>query len=191
MRIKSICVFCSSSESVAEVYKEAAVDLGRRMGRRQISLVYGGASIGLMGCVARGVHETGGNVVAVLPHFFMNKNIDYKEADELIVTQDMRERKMIMDKRSDAFIVLPGGIGTLEEGMEILSMIQLKQTEKPLVFVNTDDFYRDLAAHFEAMIRRQFAKREILTLFAMAPDPESALAYVMDFPAPGSENPGF
>lgn len=190
MRIKSICVFCSSSESVAEIYKQAAADLGRQMGRRQIGLVYGGASIGLMGCVARGVHETGGNVVAVLPHFFMNKNIDYKEADELIVTRDMRERKMIMDKRSDAFIVLPGGIGTLEEGMEILSMIQLKQTRKPLVFVNTDDFYRGLAAHFETIIRLQFAKRETLSLFAMAPDPASALDYVMGFPGPGTGHPG-
>ena len=108
----------------------------------------------------------------------------------MIVTRDMRERKMIMDKRADAFIVLPGGIGTLEEGMEILSMIQLKQTEKPLVFVNTDDFYRGLAEHFETMIRRQFAKRETLNLFALVPDPESALDYVMNFPGTGTENPG-
>ncbi|MFQ5717608.1 MAG: TIGR00730 family Rossman fold protein, partial [Nitrospinales bacterium] len=107
--VRTICVFCASSPSAAEIYKETARDLGRRMGRLGIGLIYGGASIGLMGCVARGAHEAGGNVVGVLPRFFMNKGIDYGEADELIVTENMRERKAIMDERADAFIVLPGG----------------------------------------------------------------------------------
>lgn len=184
MQVKAICVFCSSSESVDATYKEAAVELGRMMGHQQLELIFGGGTVGLMGCVARGVHETGGHVVGVIPHFFMNKNIDYGEADELIETRDMRERKMIMDQRADAFIVLPGGVGTLEEGMEILSLIQLKQTQKPLVFVNTNGFYGSLMAHFENMIQGQFAKRETLDLFYLAPDPESALAYITDFTPP-------
>ena len=92
------------------------------------NLIYGGASIGLMGCVARGVHEFGGQVTGVLPEFFKIKEIEYGDADELIVTKDMRERKAVMDQKSDAFITLPGGIGTMEEAMEILSMKQLKLT---------------------------------------------------------------
>lgn len=178
--IRTICVFCASSPSAAEIYKETARDLGRGMGRLGIGLIYGGASIGLMGCVARGVHEAGGHVVGVLPRFFMNKGIDYGEADELIVTENMRERKAVMDKRADAFIVLPGGFGTLEEAMEILSMKLLKLTRKPLVFVNTNDYYRGLNSFFEQMIRLNFAKREAMDLFSLEPDPESALKLIVN-----------
>ena len=112
--IKSICVFCGSSQAVEGHYKSVATELGREIGRRGADLVYGGASIGLMGCVARGVHEEKGKVIGILPEFFRKKDIEYLDADELIVTKDMRERKARMDERSDAFIVLPGGIGTLE-----------------------------------------------------------------------------
>lgn len=179
-QVRTICVFCASSQSVEEIYREVATDLGRRMGRNGIGLIYGGGAIGLMGCVARGVHEADGNVVGVLPRFLIDKGIDYEKADELIIAKDMRERKSIMDQRSDAFIVLPGGIGTLEEGMEILSMKLLKLTRKPLVFLNTNDYYRDLTAFFEKMIRLNFAKPEITDLFALEPDPESALQFVMN-----------
>ncbi|MBI4389210.1 MAG: TIGR00730 family Rossman fold protein [Nitrospinae bacterium] len=184
--IRSICVFCASSQSAGEAFRAAATDLGRRMGRRGIDLVYGGASIGLMGCVARGVHETGGKVVGVLPEFFKVKDIEYGEADELIVTKDMRERKAVMDRRSDGFIVLPGGIGTLEEAMEILSMKQLRLTRKPLVFVNTSDFYDPLIAHMREMVDLKFAKRETLELFAVRPDAESALEYVLHYEPPAA-----
>ena len=107
-KIKSICVFCASSESVDNNYKKIAKELGREIGKKGIDLVYGGASIGLMGCIARGVHEEKGNVIGILPQFFRSKDIEYRDADELIVTKDMRERKAKMDERSDAFIVLPG-----------------------------------------------------------------------------------
>ncbi|MBT5471771.1 MAG: TIGR00730 family Rossman fold protein, partial [Nitrospina sp.] len=91
--IKSICVFCSSSDAVDDSYKSVATELGREIGKRGVDLVYGGASIGLMGCVARGVHEEKGNVIGILPEFFRVKEIAYLDADELIVTRDMRERK--------------------------------------------------------------------------------------------------
>ena len=150
--IKSICVFCGSSQSSGERYKKVATELGQEIGKRGVSLIYGGASIGLMGCVARGVHEKNGKVIGILPAFFYTKDIGYLDADELIITQNMRERKAKMDARSDAFIVLPGGVGTLEEAIEILSMRQLKLTEKPLVFINTDGFYDKLNEIFSAMI---------------------------------------
>ena len=124
--MKTICVFCSSSNAVCKGYYEVATDLGHRIGQLGFDLIYGGASIGLMGAVARGVHDKGGRVIGVIPEFFRKKDktIEYAEADELIVTKDMRSRKAIMTQRADAFIVLPGGIGTLEEAIEILSMKQ-------------------------------------------------------------------
>ncbi len=183
--VRAICVFCASSSAVAPVYKEAATDLGRRMGMLGVELIYGGASIGLMGCVARGVHEKGGRVTGVLPAFFKTKDIEYIEADQLIVTQDMRERKAELDKRSDGFIVLPGGIGTLEEAMEILSLRQLKQTDRPLVFVNTEGFYDGLLSHLKEIVALNFAKKNTLDLFGVAADPQGALDYIMNFNAAG------
>lgn len=182
--IRSVCVFCSSSDSVDGIYKEAAADLGRRLGRLGLNLIYGGASVGLMGCVARGVHESGGKVAGVLPEFFKVKEIEYGEADELIVTRDMRERKAVMDAKSDAFIILPGGIGTLEEAMEILSMKQLKLTNKPLAFINTCNFYDGLISNLQEMVDLKFAKKETAGLFAVKPDPEAALQYILDYQPP-------
>lgn len=184
IQIRSLCVFCASSESVDVVYRDMATDLGRRMGRMGIDLVYGGASIGLMGCVARGVHEFGGRVTGVLPEFFKSKDIEYSEADELIVTRNMRERKAVMDQKSDGFITLPGGIGTLEEAMEILSMKQLKLTRKPLVFINTCNFYDGLIANLQEMVDLKFAKQKTMDLFAVEPDAQTALQYIMDYRPP-------
>lgn len=179
--IRAVCVFCASSQSVDELFKNTALELGRELGKRGIDLVYGGASIGLMGCVARGVHEEKGKVIGVLPEFFKTRDIEYSEADELIVTQDMRERKAEMDLRSDAFIVLPGGVGTLEEAMEILSMRQLRLTDKPLVFINTQGFYDGLLATFAEMVDLKFAKPNILDMYGVVADPKSALDYLFSY----------
>jgi uncharacterized protein (TIGR00730 family) len=182
--IRAICVFCSSSDSVDQIFCDVADDLGRKMGEQNIDLVYGGASIGLMGSVARGVHATGGKVVGVLPQFMKTKEIEYVKADELIVTRDMRERKAVMDERSDAFIVLPGGIGTLEELMEILSMKQLQINPKPLVVLNTQQFYDKWLALIQDMVARKFAKASIEKLFFLADDPHSALDYILRYERP-------
>ena len=179
--VRAICVFCASSKAVDGGYYEAAANLGRRIGRLGIELVYGGAGIGLMGAVARGVHEEGGRVTGVIPEFFRKKEkeIEYADADELVVTRDMRERKAIMDERSDAFIALPGGIGTLEEVMEIMSMKQLGLTNKPLVFINTNGFYNGVISNLQEMVDLKFAKQSTLDLFAVCPDPQSALYYIL------------
>jgi len=182
--IKSICVFCGSGQAVEGHYNSVATELGREIGRRGADLVYGGASIGLMGCIARGVHEEKGKVIGILPEFFRKKDIAYFDADELIVTKDMRERKAKMDERSDAFIVLPGGIGTLEEAIEILSMRQLKLTNKPLVFINTGGFYDKLNEIFSLMIEQKFAKENIRNMFAITPNPKSALEYIFNYATP-------
>ena len=134
-----------------------------------------------MGCVAQGVHEEKGHVIGILPEFFRSKDIEYLDADELIVTKDMRERKAEMDERSDAFIVLPGGVGTLEEAMEILSMRQLNLTDKPLVFINSEGFYDNLKETFNVMIEQKFAKESIRSMFAITPDPITALEYIFNY----------
>ncbi|MFQ5481215.1 MAG: TIGR00730 family Rossman fold protein, partial [Nitrospinaceae bacterium] len=188
-RLKAVCVYCASSEKVGEPYRAAARELGRLLGTRGIELVYGGAAIGLMGEVARGVHDRGGSVVGVLPRFFMKKGIRYDEADDLIVTRDMRQRKAIMDERAAAFIVLPGGIGTLEEAMEILSMVQLKLTAKPLVFINTCGFFDEILAHFKKMVDLDFAKPQTLEMFGVVPGPREALDYINRVRSPEGGSP--
>ena len=179
--MKTICVFCSSSDDVDRLYHQIAMDLGQRIGRLGFDLVYGGAGIGLMGAVARGVHEKGGRVVAVIPEFFRAKDkaIEYADADELIIPDNMRNRKAIIDGRSDAFIVLPGGIGTLEEAMEIISMKQLGLSDKPVALINTNNFYDGLISNFKQMVDFKFAKASLLNLFAVCPDPESALDFII------------
>ncbi len=123
-------------------------------------------------------------MVGVLPEFFMVKEITYDEADELVVTKNMRERKAELDERSDAFIALPGGVGTLEEIFEILSMKQLKLTLKPFVFLNIQGYYDKLISQFRDMVDLKFAKKETLDLFAVAPDPDSALDYILTYQPP-------
>ena len=181
--MKSICVFCSSSDSIDEIYFKAAIDLGCQIGDLNLDLVYGGGGIGLMGAVARSVHKNGGRVVGVFPEFFREKDegFEYVEADELIIAETMRIRKAIMDERSDAFIALPGGVGTLEEAIEIMSMKQLGLTDKPLVFVNTNNFYDGLISNLRKMVSLKFVKSSTLELFAVCPDPSSALEFILSY----------
>ena len=188
--MQSICVFCSSSDSIDEVYFKTAIDLGCQIGDLKLDLVYGGGGIGLMGAVARSVHKNGGRVVGVFPEFLREKDegFEYIEADELIIAETMRIRKAIMDERADAFIVLPGGIGTLEEAIEIMSMKQLGLTEKPLAFVNTNNFYDGLVSNFQMMVGLKFAKSSILDLFAVCPNPSSALEFILSYKSKKKDN---
>ena len=181
--MKSICVFCSSSDSIDEIYFKTAIDLGCQIGDLNLDLVYGGGGIGLMGAVARSVHKNGGRVVGVFPEFLREKDegFEYVEADELIIAETMRIRKAIMDERSDAFIALPGGVGTLEEAIEIMSMKQLGLTDKPLVFVNTNNFYDGLISNLREMVGLKFVKSSTLELFAVCPDPSSALEFILSY----------
>lgn len=154
----SLCVFCSSSEAVDGVYVEAAERLGRALGEQGGTLIYGGGNIGLMGRVALATHATGGRVVGVIPRFMEPYEVAYEAADELIWTDTMRQRKALMEQRAEAFVALPGGFGTLEELAEILALKQLRQTNKPLVLLNTAGFYDPLLAFFERLYALRFTK---------------------------------
>jgi hypothetical protein len=153
-----ICVYCSSSNGVAPHFFEAARTLGEGIARRGDTLVYGGADVGLMGRVARAVKEGGGRVIGVMPEGMTGKKITFDAADEFIVTPDMRARKARMEALAEAFVVLPGGFGTLEELAEVLTLRQLSEHTKPIVLINTRAFYEPLIALFEHYYREGFAK---------------------------------
>ncbi|HWA11329.1 MAG TPA: TIGR00730 family Rossman fold protein [Opitutaceae bacterium] len=166
---KLLCVYCSSSDRLDPKYYTAAEELGREMVDRGWGLVYGGGRTGLMGAVARAVKARGGRVVGVIPEFMKARELAFDAADELVTVITLRERKMLMETRADAFVTLPGGWGTLEEIMEILTLRQLDVLRKPCVFLNQDGFYDDLMRFFEKMVRERFNKPSNLGLFRSVP----------------------
>jgi uncharacterized protein (TIGR00730 family) len=182
---QTLCVFCGSSERVAPAYFDAASDLGRRIAAAGWGLVFGGGTIGLMGAVARGVHEGGGHVVAVIPERLNRPGIVYETADEIVVTTTMRERKAEMDRRAEAFVALAGGFGTLEEVLEVITLKQLGYHDRPVVLVNTEGFYDSLSNLFEVQIREAFVRPEHRALYNVSESPEEAMSYVESYrPSP-------
>lgn len=163
-----LCVYCASSDRLDPKYHAAAAELGRGLVERGWGLVYGGGKTGLMGAVARAAKESGGRVVGVIPEFMKARELAFDQADELVTVVTMRERKMLMEARADAYAALPGGWGTLEEIMEILTLRQLDVVRKPCVFLNQDGFYDELLAFFQRMVRERFNKPSNLELFSSA-----------------------
>jgi uncharacterized protein (TIGR00730 family) len=139
-QLKSVCVYCGSSESTRPEYHDLAARFGEELARRGLRLVYGGGSIGLMGRCAKAAHAAGGDVLGVMPRFLERREIVLDEVPHRMV-DTMHERKMIMFNEADAFVVLPGGIGTLEEAVETLSWRRLDLHAKPIVFLAEDDFW--------------------------------------------------
>lgn len=143
-KILSICVYCGSSPGKKPIYLDAARILGEAVGRNAMRLVYGGGTNGMMGAVARATAAAGGTVLGVIPRFLMNKEADAADnsfISELIVTENMHERKRVLFENSNAFVALPGGIGTVEEIVEIMTWAQLGRHAKPIVFANIDGFW--------------------------------------------------
>lgn len=172
-----ICVYCSSSDHVASSYFDIAEATGRLLAQAGHTLIYGGGNVGLMGQLARAVHAHGGHVVGVIPERLQAiEGRAYDVADELVVTQTMQERKAIMYTRADAFLVLPGGIGTLEEFMEVLTLRSLGYHNKPITLVNTDGFYDPLLELFDHFAREHFARANLRHFYTVAATPEEALA---------------
>jgi len=185
---KSICVYCASSDAVSNGFFEVAAELGASIACAGYKLIYGGGEIGLMGAVARSVHEHNGHVVGVIPEFLRKPGICYERCDELIVTKDMRERKAIMEARADGFIALPGGFGTLEEMLEIITLKQLKVLNKPVVFLNTQGFYDGLNTMFEHIFEHKFAKPYYRELYHFANSVPDAMAHIEQYEPPALGN---
>ena len=157
-RIKSICVYCASGPGTNPAFVAAARALGRILAENGIRLVYGGGSIGLMGALAESVLDHGGFVTGVIPDFLVNREHMLERAQERIITRDMHERKRIMFERADAFVALPGGIGTLEELVEQLTWAQLGRHGKPVLIANIDKFWDPLRALLDHMRKLEFIR---------------------------------
>ncbi|TKT81328.1 TIGR00730 family Rossman fold protein [Aquamicrobium sp. LC103] len=145
--IRSVCVYCGSSPGLNDIYMDAGYELGRSIAKAGLGLVYGGGTRGVMGAVARGTAEAGGKVTGIIPRFLMNKEATetaLQRLDEVIVTEDMHARKHTMFEKSDAFVALPGGIGTVEEIVEIMTWAQLGRHRKPMVFANIAGFWNPM-----------------------------------------------
>ncbi len=180
----NICVYSSSSNAIDEFYFEEARKLGRLIGEKGHSLINGGANVGLMETVTLSVKMAGGNTVGIIPEKMIHRSLASDHSHEVIVTDDMQSRKARMRDLSDAFIALPGGFGTLEEILEVLTLKQLSYHEKAVVFINTNDFFHDLFSMFERFYREMFAKENYRKLYFIAETSEQAIHYIETY-SPG------
>lgn len=162
-----ICVFGAASPKIDEEYIRRVEALGEEMVKRGHSLVFGGGGNGLMGAAARGVQSQGGYIVGVIPSFFENESIEavFEYCDEVVETATMRERKQIMEDRSDAFIIVPGGIGTFEEFFEIMTLRQLCRHNKPIALYNINGYYNELNAMMQAAVEKGFVRSAVDALY--------------------------
>ena len=176
--ISSVTVFCGSSDAVEEKYFAAARELGEKLARRRWRLVYGGGSVGLMGVLSRAVLAHGGHVTGVIPKVLLDLGVGNRGVSELIVTDGLRDRKAVMDERGDAFVALPGGLGTLEEVLEALTLKQLGYHTKPVAVLDLHGFYEPLWTQIQRGIDTGFIKPEFLDLWYPAPDVDALLRYL-------------
>lgn len=157
----AVCVYCGASDAPAPKYAELATALGAGLAQRGWTLVWGGARTGLMGAVARGAREAGGRTVGVIPEFIARWEVSDPRADELTTVPTMAERKQQLQSRADAFVVLPGGIGTLDEIADTLDLRNLSQHRKPIIVLNQDGYYDALLAWVDRTVAEGFAKPEV------------------------------
>ncbi len=179
--IKSICVFCGSSEGNDTVIIDQAYELGKTLANEQMVLVYGAAKIGIMGRVAQGALDQKGKVIGVIPDFLKLKEVVHLGLGELITTETMHERKMKMQELSDGFIALPGGFGTLEELFEIVTWSQLGLHQKPIGVLNVGGFYDELLLLLENMVRKGFLKIENFELLIVDESIEGLMTKLKEF----------
>lgn len=190
--LRSICVFCGSNPGASLAHREAAAKLGTAIAQAGIRLIYGGGGRGLMGVVARAAISSGGYVIGIIPEFLTQREEALQEVDELIVTENMHDRKRLMFLNSDAFVALPGGMGTLEELLEQLSWSQLGQHSKPIVLLNVEGFWEPLSNLIEHMREQRFILPELDVRLVVEDDVLRVVPNLMKLPqsprAPGSDD---
>lgn len=181
-----ICVYGAASDIIDKGFIKDVEKLGGEMVKRGHSLVFGGGSSGLMGAVARGVHAEDGHVLGVIPTFFEEDKIEayFTNCDQLIRPETMRERKQIMEDNADAFIIVPGGIGTFEEFFEILTLKQLLRHNKPIAIYNLQNYYDELLVALQTAVDKNFIRNGLKELFFVTKDMEELFRYVEQPPKP-------
>ena len=178
-----ICVYGAASSLIAQSYKDAAKDLVKKIAKRGDSLVFGGGANGVMGAVAEGVYEEKGHILGVVPKFFKeaNSEVSFKKCSEYIYTDTMRERKCEMEKNCDAFIIAPGGIGTLDEFFEILTLKQLGRHNKAIVLFNINGFYDELDTMMTKSIEEEFITHDCKELYKVLDNADGILDYIEQY----------
>ena len=174
----NICVYCSSSNAVKDLYFKAAEELGKLIGNRNHSLIFGGANVGLMEHLASTVKLYNGHITGIIPLKIHNFQLTSDKANEIVITETMDERKALMRDKSDAFIALPGGFGTLEEILEVITLKQLDYLRKPIVFININGYFNDLFNQFEKSYSETFAKESYRKIYKITSTPEEAILYI-------------
>jgi len=177
----NICVFSSSSNAIADVYVNEAIDLARLIGQSGYCLINGGSNVGLMDVITREAGKSGAKTIGVIPEKLRDFNLASIHAHEIIVSGDMMERKFKMREMSDSFIALAGGFGTLEEILEVITLKQLGYHSKAIVFINTNNFYDDLFKQFEKSYDEKFAKENYRKLYFIAENAAEAMNYLLKY----------
>lgn len=177
----NICVFSSSSNAINPVYFREAKLLGKLIGGSGHTLINGGANVGLMEAVTVAASEAGARTIGILPERLIERSLASGNSHQVITTIDMQERKAKMRELSDAFIALPGGFGTLEEILEVLTLRQLSYHTKPVVFVNTNNYFKYMFKQFEVAFKEKFAKAVYRDLYFSASDAYDALHYITEY----------
>ena len=175
-----VCVFASSSDYIDSGHFDVASELGVLLAKVNIDVVFGGGGIGLMGKLADAVIENGGKITGVIPHFMKKAGWGHAGVTDMILTDDMSERKKTMFSLADAVIALPGGVGTLEELTEAITLKQLGLFNKPIIIINTLDFYKRLLAFFAEMVKGQFMREEHKKIWQVVSNADEALKYLAD-----------
>ena len=173
--VHSLCVFCGSRVGADPAFSEAAEQFGRSLAERDVRLIYGGGSIGLMGVVMQAVVDNGGAVTGVIPEFLMRREVGNPTLTELIVVDSMHERKRRMFELADAFAVLPGGLGTLDEAIEVITWRQLGLHTKPIAVLSVGDYWTAFETLIDQVIAQGFADTAIRSLYSVTSDPQSLL----------------
>jgi uncharacterized protein (TIGR00730 family) len=179
--IDSVCVYCSSSTQITESYKKTAIELGTGLAEHRYSLVYGGGNLGLMGDVAVSAKNSGGRVTGIIIKKFYDRGLSFTDADRMIVVDTMGSRKRIMREISDGFVALPGGFGTLDELLEVISLKQLHFHNKPVVILNTDGFYRGLIDWIDEAVAEGFIKKKYKNLYYIADSVSDCIEYIAHY----------
>jgi len=180
----SVCVYCGTGSAVNQLYKDAAADLGRNLAASGVRLVYGGGSVGLMGIVSESCMQAGGTVMGIIPGHLSEKEGQKHDITDLVVVDSMHTRKHMMVENSDGFIVLPGGLGTLDETFEILTWKYLGLHDKPVVLVNINGFYDPLVATIRHMMHEGFTPQHHLDMFVVVDTVRDVLPALARQPAP-------
>jgi uncharacterized protein (TIGR00730 family) len=182
----TVCVYCGSSGAVREEYKTAAKEAGVLLATRGASVVYGGGHVGLMGIVADAALSAGGHVTGIIPRHIEEREVSHTTLSELVVVDTMHERKTMMVERSDSFLILPGGFGTMDEFFEIITWRQLKLHSKPVVLANVGGFWDPLVALMQHQVREGFARAGDLSSVTVASSVEAAVSALLAQPVSGA-----